>query len=73
MNRNYKLAKKYNYPVVDIDSAFKSKSPNGIVGENLMVDHLHPNLDGYRIMGDEYFKAMTNLNLLPKGNHAKYK
>ena len=29
------LAKKYNYPVVDIDSAFKSKSPDGIVGENL--------------------------------------
>ncbi len=65
------LAKKYNYPVVDIDSAFKSKSLNGIVGENLMVDHLHPNLDGYRLMGEEYFKAMTNLKLLPKGHQAK--
>jgi tetratricopeptide (TPR) repeat protein len=67
----YNLAKKYNYPVVDIDSAFKSKSPNGIVGENLMVDHLHPNLNGYRLMADEYFKAMSNLKLLPKGSHAK--
>jgi len=65
------LAKKYNYPVVDIDSAFKSKSPNGIVGENLMVDHLHPNLDGYRLMGEEYFKAMSNLKLLPKGSRTK--
>lgn len=65
------LAKKYNYPVVDIDSAFKSKSPNGIVGENLMVDHLHPNLDGYRLMGEEYFKAMSDLKLLPKGTPAK--
>jgi tetratricopeptide (TPR) repeat protein len=65
------LAKKYNYPVVDIDSAFKSKSPNGIVGENLMVDHLHPNLDGYRLMGEEYFKAMSNLKLLPKDSHDK--
>lgn len=65
------LAKKYNYPVVDIDSAFKSKSSNGIVGENLMVDHLHPNLDGYRLMGEEYFKAMSDLELLPKGNRAK--
>jgi len=65
------LAKKYNYPVVDIDSAFKSKSPDGIVGENLMVDHLHPNIEGYRIIGDEYYKEMNKLKLLPKGTRAK--
>ena len=65
------MSKKYNYPVIDIDSAFKSHSANGIVGENLMVDHLHPNIDGYRIIGDEYYKEMNNLGLLPKGNRLK--
>ena len=35
-----------------------------------MVDHLHPNIEGYRIIGDEYFKAMTNLKFLPKGTRA---
>ena len=65
------LAKKYNYPVVDIDSAFKSNSPDGLVGQNLMVDHLHPNIEGYRIIGDEYYKEMNKLKLLPKGTRAK--
>ena len=64
------LSKKYDYPVVDIDSRFKFNSPNGIVGQNLMVDHLHPNIEGYRIIGDAYFKEMNKLNLLPKGNRA---
>lgn len=63
----YTLSKKYNYPVVDIDSAFKFNSVNGIVGENLMVDHLHPNITGYRIIGDEFYKEMNKLTLLPKG------
>lgn len=65
-----RLSKKYGYPVIDIDSAFESHSTNGIVGENLMVDHLHPNLKGYKIISEEYFKAMTNYNLLPKGTRS---
>lgn len=65
------LANRYNYPVVDIDSAFKSYSVNGIVGENLMVDHLHPNIEGYRIIGDEFYKEMNRLNLLPKGKRSE--
>ncbi len=65
------LAQKYNYSVIDIDSTFKSKSPDGIVGENLMVDHLHPNIEGYRIIGNEFFKEMKKLNLLPNTDPPK--
>ena len=64
----YKLAKEYNLPVVNIDSLFQAKSPNGIVGSNLMVDHLHPNFAGYRMMGDAYFDKMQEVNLLPNGS-----
>ncbi len=63
----YDLAKKYNLSVVNIDSVFRSYSPHNIVGSNLMVDHLHPTFDGYRIMGDAYFKKMRDLNFLPNG------
>ena len=61
-----KLASKYKLPLVNVDSVLQSNSPNGIVGANLMVDHLHPNIDGYRMMGDAYFNAMLRTKLLPK-------
>ncbi len=64
------LALKYNIPFVNIDSLFKSKSPQGIVGYNLTVDHLHPNIDGHRLIADEYYKTMVKANLLPRGNRA---
>jgi len=59
------FGKEYNYYVVDVDSAFKSVSPFGIVGNNLMTDHLHPTLNGYQFMGRLFFEAMNKLNYLP--------
>lgn len=66
----YSLAKKHNLSVVNVDSVFQSNSPNGIVGSNLMVDHLHPTFAGYRILGDAYFEKMQALNFLPTGNRS---
>jgi tetratricopeptide (TPR) repeat protein len=63
----YNLSKKYNLPVVNIDSIFQSNSVNGIVGASLMVDHLHPNIDGYRLMSNAYFNMMDKVKLLPTG------
>ncbi len=61
------LSQKYNYTIVNIDSVFESLSPDGIVGYNLMVDHLHPNIDGYRFIADEFYKSMEEKHLVPKG------
>lgn len=65
------LSQKYNFEMVDIDSVFKSLSPNGIVGYNLTVDHLHPNIDGYRLIADQFYKRMEQINFLPKGRKNK--
>jgi|WetSurMetagenome_2_1015567.scaffolds.fasta_scaffold28702_2 tetratricopeptide (TPR) repeat protein len=61
------LAQKYSYTMVNIDSVFQSLSPDGIVGYNLTVDHLHPNIEGYRIIANEFYKSMQQNNLVPKG------
>lgn len=61
-----KLSKEYNAPCVSIDSVFNSVSPNGIVGNNLMTDHLHPNIEGYQIIGKAYYEAMIQSGYLPK-------
>lgn len=61
-----RLGSKYNAEIVNIDSMFNSSSTGGIVGNNLIVDHLHPSLDGYLLMGKIYFEAMEVHDLLPE-------
>ncbi len=62
-----KLSTKFNDTFVNIDSVFQSKSEYGIVGSNLIVDHLHPNINGYKLMSKAFYQDMKNVNLLPKG------
>ncbi len=45
--------------LVDIESALARFSPDGIVGDELMLEHLHPNLRGYFLLADAYFEALT--------------
>ncbi|MFA3783699.1 hypothetical protein ABRY23_11615 [Melioribacteraceae bacterium 4301-Me] len=63
------LARIFNIPVADIDSLFESESPNGITGNNLMTDHLHPILHGYQLMGKLFYEIMSKMNYLPIGAH----
>jgi tetratricopeptide (TPR) repeat protein len=61
-----KLCKKFKVHFVAIDSVFSSVSPDGITGNNLMVDHLHPNLAGYKLMGRTFYESMEKFGYLPK-------
>ncbi|OGU74722.1 MAG: hypothetical protein A2V93_05060 [Ignavibacteria bacterium RBG_16_34_14] len=65
------LGKKFNYPVINIDSVFASVSPDGITGNNLMTDHLHPTLEGYQLIGKIYFQKMNEMNYLPASEPVK--
>jgi tetratricopeptide (TPR) repeat protein len=49
-----------------MDSIFDSASPDGIVGDNLIVDHLHPNVTGYQLMGKAFYDRMEREGFLPK-------
>lgn len=60
----YKLGKEYNYPVVPMKEYFEKNSPNRLIGDNLMLDHLHPNIDGYFLMADAFFATMQSNKLI---------
>ena len=62
----FALGKEFHYPVVNIDSAFDAFSPDHIVGDNLMTDHLHPTLHGYQLIGRLYYDEMERTGTLPK-------
>lgn len=67
-----KLGTEYNYPVADVDSAFCSISPGGVTGNDLMTDHLHPNLKGYQLMGKIFYETMKKSAVLPRTVPEKY-
>jgi tetratricopeptide (TPR) repeat protein len=56
---------KYSVPVIDADSLFTSLSINGITGTNLMTDHLHPTLDGFKELGRLFYEEMDRMNYVP--------
>lgn len=61
-----KLSREFSCTLVNVDSLFSSLSPDGIVGNNLIVDHLHPTFNGYLLMGKIYFEAIRENNFLQK-------
>ncbi len=45
--------------VVDVRAALAARSRDGIIGSDLMLEHLHPNVEGYFIMADAFYQAMV--------------
>jgi len=64
------LAKKYNFPFISAVKRFNKLSPNGIVGNNLMTDHLHPTITGYQEIGKLFISKMLEENLIPNSKVA---
>ena len=60
------LGKEYDIKVVRSDSIFDKNSPDGIVGDNLIVDHLHANIRGNQLLGKAYYDVMEKSGFLPK-------
>lgn len=44
---------------VPVAEAFEAASPGGLVGMNLMLEHLHPNNTGYHLMGKVFYEAIS--------------
>ncbi|PIQ09240.1 MAG: hypothetical protein COW71_07680 [Ignavibacteriales bacterium CG18_big_fil_WC_8_21_14_2_50_31_20] len=64
------LAKKYTFPVINVEQEFNRISPEGILGNNLMTDHLHPTISGYQEIGKLFVEKMLEENLLPNPKSA---
>jgi len=51
-------------PVARLDSAFETASTHRIMGNELILEHLHPTVDGYFLMGETFFQVIAKNNLL---------
>lgn len=44
--------------LVDARQEFEKNSPHGIIGEETLLEHVHPNLHGYALLSNAFFEAM---------------
>ena len=51
-------ARRHGATLVDVHRRFVDASAHGLVGDNLLLEHVHPNLDGYFLLADAFFDAM---------------
>ncbi len=58
------LVDEFSIPVVPMRSRFETASPNGLIGNNLICEHLHPNIDGYFLMADAFYNTMRENRLI---------
>lgn len=50
--------------IADVEEAFRTHSPDSLVGTNLILEHLHPTLSGYFLIGNIDALVMRNAGLL---------
>ncbi len=50
--------------LVDFHTAFAQASPHGLIGNQLLLEHVHPNLHGYFLMAAELCRAMQQQGMI---------
>ena len=64
-----RLAAEYkSIHLVDAKAAFEARSEYGIVGNELLLEHVHPNLYGYALLSDAFYRAMKAAGILTSVN-----
>lgn len=63
------IAIKYGATLVDYEARLAKSSSNQLIGNNFMLEHLHPNLQGYFILADSFYQSLKNSRLLPGSTH----
>ncbi len=58
------LAGKYNVILVPMKTRFENESANGLIGNNLLTEHVHPNIDGYFLMADAFYNEIANSRII---------
>jgi len=62
----HQVAGKHGVPVVPMKAYFEAASPHGLIGDNLMLEHLHPNVDGYFLIADAFFETIRQNGFIAK-------
>lgn len=62
-------AKKYNAHIVEAQKRLRNQSKTGIIGRNVMLEHLHMNVEGYFVLADEFYQALKRHQNIGQWQH----
>jgi len=60
------LAKEYNCYFVPTKKLFTEESKGGLIGNNLMTEHVHPNISGQFLLADAFYTTIVNSKIIAK-------
>ena len=60
----HRLGREYDVPVVPLKKIFQSHCKENIIGNELILEHLHPNAKGYFIMAEAFMRSMKTNNIV---------
>jgi len=63
------LGKKYNCHMVDMKRIFLNHTGQNIVGNELLTEHVHPNVEGYFVMADAFYNKLRDLQFIGSWDH----
>lgn len=66
------VASDRDVPLVDFAAIVEKESPHGIPGEELFLDHVHPAIDGHRMLALAIVDEMKTQDWLSTGDDWKY-
>ncbi len=55
-----------NVPLVDVKRLFEEHSQEGVPGDEWLLDHVHPNIQGHQLIADSLYDAMEDMKLVSK-------
>lgn len=67
------LTDKYNTFKIPMKTIFEKNSPNGLIGNELLTEHVHPNIEGYFLMADAFYNSLVESNIIGKLDSSYYK
>lgn len=62
-----RVAARHGATVVESEARLADVAPAGSIGYETMLEHLHPTLDGYALLADAFFDALTGAGLPAPG------
>ena len=58
------IAGEYGVPVVDAMALFEERTEDGIVGDEWLLDHVHPSIAGHQLLADSLYRRIEGMGLI---------
>jgi lysophospholipase L1-like esterase len=68
-NAILEVAAQYNVPLVDVKLLIEEHTEDGVAGDEWLLDHVHPSVEGHQLIADSLYQAIEDMDLVctPEG------